>query len=158
MTELLYKQEVYSIVGAAMQVYNELGSGFLEAVYEQALEIELTDRGIPFEAQKELVIYYKGRRLKKTYVADFLVIGKIIVEIKATNHLTSTDEGQLLNYLSATGLEVGVLLNFGACSNMEWKRRIETRASKRTRSRTISEDSRDTCTCVRCKCSWEKTQ
>ncbi len=130
MTELLCKEEVYAVVGAAMEVYNELGSGFLEAVYQEALEIELTLRGIPFEAQKELAIFYKGRRLKKTYAADFLTFGKIIVEIKAIDRLTSGDEGQRLNYLSATGLEVGVLINFGAKSNLEWKRMVETRKLK----------------------------
>jgi len=143
MTELLCKQEVYSVVGAAMEVYNELGSGFLEAVYQEALEIELTDRGIPFESQRELMIYYKGRRLKKTYAADFLILGKIIVEIKAIDRLTSGDEAQLLNYLSATGLEVGVLINFGAKNNLEWKRLVETRPSKHPRTRKISKDSRD---------------
>ncbi len=130
MTELLCKEEVYAVVGAAMEVYNELGSGFLEAVYQEALEIELTLRGIPFEAQKELAILYKGRRLKKTYAADFLTFGKIIVEIKAIDRLTSGDEGQLLNYLSATELEVGVLINFGAKGNLEWKRMVETRKLK----------------------------
>ncbi len=130
MTELLCKEEVYAVVGAAMEVYNELGSGFLEAVYQEALEIELTLRGIPFEAQKELAILHKGRRLKKTYAADFLTFGKIIVEIKAIDRLTSGDEGQLLNYLSATGLEVGVLINFGAKGNLEWKRMVETRKLK----------------------------
>ncbi len=130
MTELLCKEEVYAVIGAAMEVYNELGSGFLEAVYQEALEIELTLRGIPFEAQKELAIFYKGRRLKKTYAADFLTFGKIIIEIKAIDRLTSGDEGQLLNYLSATELEVGVLINFGAKSNLEWKRMVETRKPK----------------------------
>ncbi len=130
MAELLYKEEVYAVVGAAMEVYNELGSGFLEAVYQEALEIELSLRGIPFEAQKELAIFYKGRRLKKTYAADFLTFGKVIVEIKAIDRLTSGDEGQLLNYQSATGLEVGVLINFGSKSNLEWKRMVETRKPK----------------------------
>lgn len=119
MTELLCKEEVYAVVGAAMEVYNELGSGFLEAVYQEALGIELTMRAIPFEAQKELAIFYKGRHLKKTYVADFVTFDKVIIEIKAIDRLTSGDEGQLLNYLSATGLQVGVLINFGAKSNLE---------------------------------------
>jgi GxxExxY protein len=127
MTELLLKEEVYAIVGAAMEVYNELGHGFLEAVYQEALEMELTEHKIPFESQKELHIYYKGRRLKKTYTADFLIIGKIIAEIKALHCLTSADEAQLLNYLKATGLEVGLLLNFGAPGKLEWKRRVKTK-------------------------------
>ncbi len=130
MAELLCRAEVYAIVGAAMEVYNVLGSGFLEAVYQDALESELTSREIPFESQKELAIFYKGRRLKKTYTADFLTFGQVIVEIKAIDRLTSGDEGQVLNYLSATGLQVGVLINFGAKSNLEWKRLVETRMVK----------------------------
>ncbi len=130
MTELLCKEEVYAIVGAAMEVYNELGRGFLEAVYQEALEMELAARNIPFESQKELHISYKGRKLKKTYTADFLIVGKIIVEIKALDHLTSVDEAQLLNYLKATKLEVGVLINFGAARKLEWTRRVRTELSE----------------------------
>jgi GxxExxY protein len=124
--DLLLKDEVYAIVGAAMDVYNELGSGFLEAVYQEALEIELTERNIPFESQKELHIDYKGRRLKKTYIADLVVIGKIIVELKALGRLTTIEDAQILNYLKATGLGVGVLLNFGAPGKLEWVRRVKT--------------------------------
>ncbi len=127
MTDLICKQEVYEIVGAAMEVYNVLGPGFLEPVYQEALEIELTDRRIPFESQKELPIFYKGRRLKKTYIADFVVFEKVIVEIKALDRLTTREESQLLNYLKATGLEVGVLANFGADRQLEWKRKVKTR-------------------------------
>ena len=83
MPELPYKDEVYAIVGAAMEVYNELGAGFLEPVYQEALEIELTERRVPFEAQKELQIRYKGRLLKKTYQVDMTAFGKVIVELKA---------------------------------------------------------------------------
>ena len=79
MTELLCKEEVYAVVGAAMEVYNELGTGFLEAVYQEALEIELTDRGIPFESQKELPIHYKGRRLKKAYTADLQPLARLLL-------------------------------------------------------------------------------
>lgn len=128
-TELLCKEEVYTVIGAAMEVYNTLGTGFLEAVYQEALEIELATRGVPFEAQKELRIFYKGRRLSKTYMADFVAFGKVIVEIKALDHLTTHDEAQLLNYLRATGLQVGVLINFGAAGKLEWKRRVLTRQS-----------------------------
>ena len=118
-----------------MEVYNTLGSGFLEAVYQEALEIEFASRGIPYEAQKELFIVYKGHHLKKTYAADFVVFDQLIIEIKAIDRLTSGDEGQLLNYLSATGLKVGVLINFGAKNNLEWKRMVETRKTKRTDQR-----------------------
>lgn len=126
MTELLFKDEVYAAIGAAMEVYNRLGSGFLEAVYQEALEIELGDRKIPFIPQAELPLVYKGRRLKKFYVADFLVYNKVILEIKATNYLSSNDEAQLINQLKATCLEVGVLINFGSPKHLEWKRMIFT--------------------------------
>jgi GxxExxY protein len=124
--ELLYKDEVYAIIGAAMEVYNELGPGFLEAIYQEALEVELTTRSIPFVAQPELPVFYKGQRLKKFYIADFCVFEKIAVEIKAMNHLTSNEEGQLLNELKATGLELGLLINFGAPNHLDWKRMIKT--------------------------------
>ena len=88
MSKLLHKDEVYAIVGAAMEVYNTLGAGFLEPVYKEALEIELKDRGIPFEAQKELRISYKERQLEKTDAPDFVVFGKVIVEINSLNCLT----------------------------------------------------------------------
>ena len=127
MAKLLCKDEVYAVVGAAMEVYNELGAGFLEPVYQEALEIELTERGVPFEAQKELRIRYKGRLLKKTYQVDMIVFGKVIVELKALDHLTSREESQVLNYLNATGLEVGLLINFGAEGKLEWKRLVKSR-------------------------------
>ena len=124
MAELIHKQEVYAIVGAAMEVYNELGQGFLEPVYQEALEIELGERRVSFEPQKELRIRYKGRVLKKTYTADLIAFGKVIVELKALDKLTSREESQLLNYLKATGLEVGVLINLGAEDKLEWKRLV----------------------------------
>lgn len=114
MTELLFKDEVSALVGAALTVYNELGWGFLEAVYQEALEIELQERGIPFEAQKDLHILYKGRPLRKAYNCDLLCYGKIMVELKSEERLINKDRGQLLNYLKATGLELGPLFNFGA--------------------------------------------
>jgi len=134
MAELLLKEEVYKIVGAAMEVYNVLGPGFLEAVYQEALEIELADRGTPFEPQKDLRIVFKGRTLKKMYTADFLVFGQIVVEIKAADRLTSHDEAQLLNYLKATGMKVGVLINFGAADKLEWKRRVWTKQRSTNKS------------------------
>jgi GxxExxY protein len=127
MAELLCKDEVYAVVGAAMEVYNELGAGFLEQVYQEALENELAGRGIPFEAQKELQIRYKGRFLKKTYQADMIAFGKVIVELKALDLLTSREESQMLNYLKAAGLAVGLLINFGAEGKLEWKRLVKSR-------------------------------
>jgi GxxExxY protein len=122
--ELLFKDEVYAIVGGAIEVHRELGPGFLEAVYQEALELELAWREIPFEAKKRLRIAYKHATLKKEYEADFLVYGEIIVEIKAQNKLTSLDESQLLNYLKATGKRVGLLINFGSEGKLEWLRRV----------------------------------
>ncbi|HOV75985.1 MAG TPA: GxxExxY protein [Candidatus Hydrogenedentes bacterium] len=124
--ELILKDEVYAIVGAAMEVSNELGSGFLEAVYQEALQIELEERRIPFVTQTPIVISYKGRKLQKEYIPDFICYRQVIVEIKAIKQLSSVEEAQLLNYLKATGKPVGVLLNFGS-PRMEWKRMARTR-------------------------------
>ncbi len=129
MAELLYKKEVYAIVGAAMEVYNTLGSGFLEGVYQEASEIEFGLRGIPFVAQQEIPITYKGRRLKKCYVPDLIVYGKIIVELKAISEIGPREEAQLLNYLKATNMQVGLLINFGSHPNLQWKRMVLTKHS-----------------------------
>ena len=126
MADLLYKDEVYAIIGAAMEVYNELGPGFLEGIYQEALEIELKERDISFESQPEILVQYKDHQLKKFFVADFIVYEKIIVEIKAQDQLSSHNEAQILNQLKATGKQLGLLINFGAPSNLEWKRMIFT--------------------------------
>ena len=126
MDELLCKEEVYNIVGAAMDVYNEQGVGFLEEVYQECLEIEFGLRGIPFVSQKELPLFYKGRQLRKKYRADFVCYEKIIVELKALERLTANEESQILNYLKATKLQVGVLINFGARNKLEWDRKVWT--------------------------------
>jgi GxxExxY protein len=123
MTELLFKVEVYAIIGAAMEVHKILGCGFLEPVYQEALEIELRNRDIPFEAQKQLPIYYKDQQLEKTYVPDFISFGEIIIEIKALNRLSSTEESQLLNYIKAANFRLGLLINFGA-ESLQWKRMV----------------------------------
>jgi len=124
MTELLLKEEVYAIIGAAIVVHKELGSGFLEAVYHEAMEIELESRGIPFESHKRLLILFKGRKLNKEYEADLVCYNQIIVELKAAERLTSKDESQIINYLKATGLRVGALVNFGSVGKLEWKRYV----------------------------------
>ena len=129
MAELLYKEEVFSIIGAAMEVHREKGFGFVEPVYQECMEIELLERNIPAAGQKELPIYYKGRLLKKTYIADFVAYDKIIVELKALDKLTSREESQVINYLKSSGMEVGVLINFGAPS-LEWKRMVLTNRAK----------------------------
>jgi GxxExxY protein len=121
-TDLLLKDEVYAVVGAAIEVHRELGSGFLEAIYQEAMEIELACRGIPCESQKPLIVRYKGLPLQKEYVADLLCCGQIIVELKALDQLSGKEEAQILNYLKATGQRVGLLLNFGSDGKLEWKR------------------------------------
>ncbi len=126
MAELIYKEEVYTIIGAAMDVYNSLGPGFAEPVYQEALGIEFTNRVIPVKAQQELVILFKGKPLKKTYIADFVAYEKIIIEIKALDKLGSNEEAQLLNYLKATSNPLGILINFGAINDLEWKRMVAT--------------------------------
>ena len=119
---IIYKEESYKIVGAAFKVYNGLGPGFLEAVYQEALEIELQKQGIPFEREKELKIQYDGVELKQTYKADFVCFGKIIVELKAVSSLEDAHRSQVYNYLRATGYKLGLLLNFGSSDELEKER------------------------------------
>jgi GxxExxY protein len=126
MVELLFKEEVYTIVGAAMQVYNTLGPGFLEAVYQESLGIEFDKQNIPYTPQCEIPVYYGDQRLKTCYKADFLVYDKIIIEIKALQLLSTREEAQLINYLKATGLNLGLLINFGSKEKLEWQRRVLT--------------------------------
>jgi len=125
MSQLLFKDEVYAIIGAAMEVHNELKDGFLEAVYQEAMEVELAKRAIPFTPQQEIPIKYKDQLLKKTYMADFIAFEMIIVEIKALDHLSRREEAQMLNYLKASKLEMGLLINFGT-KKLEWKRMVRT--------------------------------
>ncbi len=119
----LYKDLTHEIIGAAMEVHRKLGSGFLEYVYEEALSYELNLKKVHFERQKELDIYYKDLLIPRKYKPDLIVDSKVIVEIKATSGLTEIEEAQLLNYLKATKMCVGLLLNFGTKS-LEVKRRI----------------------------------
>jgi GxxExxY protein len=117
----------YALIGAAMEVHRHLGCGFLEAVYQEAYELELTERGIPFVPQAELPIRYKGRVLKTFYKADVLSHAAVVVEIKALSQLGPAEEAQVLNYLKATGYETGLLLNFGRTS-LQYKRYVRTEA------------------------------
>ncbi|MBC8323645.1 MAG: GxxExxY protein [Candidatus Marinimicrobia bacterium] len=126
MDDLIYKDEVYAIIGAAIEVHREMGPGFLEAVYEECMEIESADRKLPFETQVNLSIKYKGRAIKKKYVADYIGYEKIIAEFKCIPKLTKGDEAQIINYLKATGLKVGLLINFGSKGKLEWKRYVLT--------------------------------
>jgi GxxExxY protein len=124
MTELLLKQEVFEIIGAVYEVYYTMGTGFLEPVYHEALEIELRRRGIPFESEEELALYYKETRLKKLYVADLICYGQIIIELKVLPRLTNIEVAQLINYMKITKMRVGLLVNFGSSPKPEWKRYV----------------------------------
>ena len=122
--ELIFKDEVYTIMGAAMDVQRELGSGFLESVYQESMQMELPRRQVPFESQRTLRIRYKGEMLKKEFIADLICFGKILVELKAQESLSGREEAQVLNYLKATGIKVGLVINFGSHPNLEWKRLV----------------------------------
>jgi len=111
--EILYKDESYRIQGAVFEVYREMGCGFLESVYQECLEKELAMQGIPFVSQKELKLTYKGRPLRQTYRADLICYDDIIVEVKALSNTTGEHTAQVLNYLKATGMRLGLLVNFG---------------------------------------------
>lgn len=115
----------FAIIGAAMEVHRELGCGFLEAVYHEGLAIELSAREIPFARELILPVHYKGQSLQVGYRADFICFERIIVELKALSQLTSVEDAQVLNYLKATGIEVGLLINFGA-SSLQCKRLVRT--------------------------------
>jgi GxxExxY protein len=124
MTELVLKDEVYEIIGGALEVYFRLGRGFLEPIYQEAFEIELEVRRIPFEPKREPVITYRDRPLNKKYVPDVVCFDKIIVELKALERLSSLEASQLLNYLKMTKMRVGLLINFGSQGKLEWKRYV----------------------------------
>jgi GxxExxY protein len=113
MTELLYKELTFAVIGAAMEVHRLLSPGFLEAVYQKALAHELHARNIPFQDQVRLPVLYKGE-LVGNYIADFVIDGKLIVEIKAVSRLNSAHQAQAMHYLTATSLRLALLLNFGA--------------------------------------------
>lgn len=120
--DLIYREEVYGIIGACFEVYNEIGSGFLEEVYQQALEHELSLRNIPFVAKPKLEIYYKGVLLNKKYEPDFVPHEKIIMEIKAVTALAAEHRAQVHNYLKASSFKVGLLVNFGKPKDLEYER------------------------------------
>jgi len=110
---IFYKEESYQIQGAIFEVYREMGCGFLEAVYQECLEKELTNRNIPYVAQQGLNLQYKGELLRQLYKPDLICFSSIIVELKALSDVTGEHRAQVLNYLKATGLRLGLLVNFG---------------------------------------------
>ncbi len=111
--KILFKDECYEIQGAIFEVYREMGCGFLESVYQECLEKELSKRGIPFVAQQELQLTYKGEPLQQTYRPDLICYGQIIVELKAVKDIAPEHKAQVINYLKATGMKLGLLVNFG---------------------------------------------
>ena len=124
MGDELFKDEGYQLMGAAFEVYNQQGSHLSEDIYQSSLEVELKLREIPFDAQRQLDVYYKGVKLKPFYIPDLFVFNEIIVELKAVKKLLPEHEAQLLNYLAITGKKVGYLINFGHNGSLEWKRMV----------------------------------
>ncbi len=122
MPELIFKEESYRIIGACFEVYKEMGCGFLEPVYQECLEIELTLQSVDFKSQAELKLSYKGRLLSSKYIPDFVLYDKIVVEIKAAKELTDAHRAQVHNYLKATGYRLGLLVNFGHFPKLEYER------------------------------------
>lgn len=120
--EIEYKEESFRIVRACFEAYNDKGCGFLESVYQECLEIELSLQNIPFQAQKELVLAYKGKTLRQVYKPDFICFDSIIVELKAVSILTDEHRAQIHNYLKATGMRLGLLVNFVHYPKLEYER------------------------------------
>jgi len=119
-----YEPLGYRLIGCAFEVYNELGAGFLEEVYQEALERVLTERGVPFVSQPRLEIWFRGEKLEKYYLADLMIGETIIVELKAVKELAPEHAAQLLNELRATKKRIGYLINFGAFPQLQWSRRM----------------------------------
>ncbi|HOY58520.1 MAG TPA: GxxExxY protein [Verrucomicrobiota bacterium] len=124
MKDLICKAESYRIIGACFEVYKEKGCGFLEAVYQECLELEFRMQGVLFVPQKPLALAYKGQPLKQRYTADFICYDKIIVELKAVSALADEHRAQVLNYLHATGFKLGLLVNFGHHPKVEYERMV----------------------------------
>jgi GxxExxY protein len=122
--ELLYRDEVYAVIGAAIEVHRQHGSGFAEAIYQESMEIELGIRGIPFRRQVPLNVHYKGQLLEKGFTADLVCYDCVLVELKSLTKMSGTEEAQVLNYLKASGLRVGLLINFGDPVRLDWHRFI----------------------------------
>jgi len=125
MDKLLFGDETYKVIGACMTVHKNLGAGFLESVYHEALENEFEMQKVIFESKKKLQVYYKDAPLKKYFIADFICFDKIVIEIKAASFLHKDTEAQTINYLKSTNYQLGLLINFGQ-SSLTWKRFINT--------------------------------
>ena len=119
---LIYEDEAFRVRGAAFEVYRTMGPGFLEAVYQECLELELRRRSIPFETQKSLQLTYQGHALRQSYVADLVCFDEIVVELKACSTIAPEHRAQTINYLRATGLKLGLLMNFGSAPKMQIER------------------------------------
>jgi GxxExxY protein len=119
---LVWKEESYRIIGACFAVYNELGSGFLEAVYQECLALELTELGMPFQQNPRLRLTYRGKPLRQVYEPDFLFFGKILIEIKAVSRIADEHRAQVINYLRASGLKLGFLVNFVSHPDLWYQR------------------------------------
>jgi len=111
---IIYKEECFTIQGAVFEVYREMGHGFLESVYQECMARELKDRGVPFSAQPELQLLYKGQPLEQRYKPDFICYGKIIIELKSVKDILAEHKAQVINYLKASGIKLGLLVNFGS--------------------------------------------
>lgn len=122
MNALIHAEETHALLGAYFEVYKNKGCGFLEAVYQECLEIELLERGIPFVAKPSLELEYKGRKLQHTYQPDFVCFNKVIMELKAVSGLAEEHRAQVHNYLKATGHKIGLLVNLGHYPLVEHER------------------------------------
>jgi len=122
MSELIYKDESFRIIGACFEIYKEMGCGFLEAVYQECLEVELGLQAIPFAARLPIALSYKGSPLMQRYVADLVCYEKVLIELKAVSGLADEHRAQVINYLHATGYRLGLLVNFGHYPKLEWER------------------------------------
>lgn len=125
--DLLFREEAFRMIGAWMTVYKDKGHGFVEPVYQDCMEIELKHLNIPYLAQVGLPLFYRAKPLKHSYIPDLLCFGEIIVELKAVKNLTDEHRAQVLNYLKASGLQLGLLVNFGHYPGLEWERIVLTR-------------------------------
>lgn len=123
MNDLVFKEESYAIIGAAMEVHSQLGCGFIEKVYQDALEIEFGLKGIPYNREKHLPVLYKGQRIKHDYYADFICFDKIVIECKAVSEILDIHKAQTLNYMKINNLKLGIIINFSQQS-LEYKRII----------------------------------